>query len=123
MVLHPYEYAHFNEFVGGLEGAEGRFATDYWALSNRELIQEVNRLAGPGAGVRVCAAAAAARVMLRTDLVLLSSTSALADFTVCNPRWNKHRRWIQEERVISRVERCGVSLGVLTEPWERARGR
>ena len=28
--LHPYEYLYYNQFVGGLEGAQRRFVMDYW---------------------------------------------------------------------------------------------
>ena len=28
--LHPYEYLYYNRAVGGLQGASGRYATDYW---------------------------------------------------------------------------------------------
>jgi len=28
--LHPYEYLYYNPLVGGLEGANGRYITDYW---------------------------------------------------------------------------------------------
>jgi hypothetical protein len=28
--LHPYEYLFYNQFVGGLAGANGRYVTDYW---------------------------------------------------------------------------------------------
>lgn len=28
--LHPYEYLYYNRTVGGLAGASGRYATDYW---------------------------------------------------------------------------------------------
>ena len=28
--LHPYEYLYYNRAVGGLEGASGRYETDYW---------------------------------------------------------------------------------------------
>ena len=28
--LHPYEYLAYNEAVGGLQGASGRYDTDYW---------------------------------------------------------------------------------------------
>jgi hypothetical protein len=28
--LHPYEYLYYNRVVGGLEGANRRYATDYW---------------------------------------------------------------------------------------------
>lgn len=34
--LHPYEYLYFNEFVGGIKGAAGRFDMDYWGASYKE---------------------------------------------------------------------------------------
>jgi len=34
--LHPYEYVYFNEFVGGLRGAYGKFETDYWGACQKE---------------------------------------------------------------------------------------
>lgn len=34
--LHPYEYIYFNELIGGLKGAEGKFETDYWGASLKE---------------------------------------------------------------------------------------
>lgn len=37
--LHPYEYVYFNEFVGGLRGAYGKYDTDYWGASYRECVQ------------------------------------------------------------------------------------
>jgi hypothetical protein len=44
--LHPYQYAFFNRFVGGLEGAASRFETDYWGLALREAAEWVNRNQG-----------------------------------------------------------------------------
>jgi hypothetical protein len=47
--LHPYEYIYYNSFVGGVSGAEGRFETDYWAISFREAAEYVNENASPNA--------------------------------------------------------------------------
>jgi len=33
---HPHQYTHFNRFIGGLEGAVGRYSTDYYAESYSE---------------------------------------------------------------------------------------
>jgi len=40
--LHPYEYTYYNELVGGLKGAAGRFETDYWLQSYNEAADWVN---------------------------------------------------------------------------------
>jgi hypothetical protein len=40
--LHPYQMTYFNAWVGGVEGATGRYDTDYWLTSYREAMEWVN---------------------------------------------------------------------------------
>lgn len=39
--LHPYEYAYFNDLVGGTTGAKGRFETEYWGTSLAEATDDL----------------------------------------------------------------------------------
>ncbi len=39
--LHPYEYVGYNQLVGGLKGATGRFEGDYWSDSLRQAAIEL----------------------------------------------------------------------------------
>jgi hypothetical protein len=39
--LHPYEYLFFNPLVGGLEGASGRYVTDYWVGIMPEAVDDL----------------------------------------------------------------------------------
>ncbi len=39
IALHPYEYAYYNQFVGGTSGAEGKFETDYWLTCYKESME------------------------------------------------------------------------------------
>jgi hypothetical protein len=34
--LHPYEHVYYNQFAGGIEGAQGRYELDYWGSPYRE---------------------------------------------------------------------------------------
>ena len=34
--LHPYEYTYFNVLEGGVRGARGQYAIDYWGLSFKQ---------------------------------------------------------------------------------------
>jgi hypothetical protein len=43
--LHPYEYAYFNQFVGGTSQVAGRFETDYWFTCYKDAMEQVNKLA------------------------------------------------------------------------------
>ena len=40
--LHPDEYVYFNQLVGGLKGAYGRYDTDYWGNSYREAVLDLS---------------------------------------------------------------------------------
>lgn len=41
--LYPYHYCYFNNLVGGLPGAFGKWETDYWGLSFRESVGLLNQ--------------------------------------------------------------------------------
>lgn len=42
-ILHPYQYIYFNELVGGLPGANGKYDTDYFGASYKEAVEWFNR--------------------------------------------------------------------------------
>lgn len=39
--LHPYQFVYFNQLVGGVRGAEGRFELDYWGVTLREAVERL----------------------------------------------------------------------------------
>ena len=39
--LHPYEYLFYNDLVGGLAGAAGRYETDYWVNIMPEAVDKL----------------------------------------------------------------------------------
>jgi hypothetical protein len=39
--IHPYQYALFNHFAGGLEGARNHYMLDYWGLGFKEASEEL----------------------------------------------------------------------------------
>jgi hypothetical protein len=46
MALHPYQYIYFNDWVGGLRGASGRYETDYHAMSYQEAVALLDNYLG-----------------------------------------------------------------------------
>jgi hypothetical protein len=42
--MHPYEYTYFNNIIGGVKGADGRFMIDYWGLSFKQAGQALRAL-------------------------------------------------------------------------------
>lgn len=53
VLLHPYQYIYYNQFVGGVSGAFRRFELDYWDLAFLEAQNYINQVAGPNANVYV----------------------------------------------------------------------
>jgi Dolichyl-phosphate-mannose-protein mannosyltransferase len=41
VALHPYQYLFYNPLVGGLEGASGRYVTDYWVNIIPEAVDDL----------------------------------------------------------------------------------
>lgn len=51
--LHPYQYTYYNSLVGGFEGGNRRFESDYWTISFREAAEFLNQTAPPNSKVVV----------------------------------------------------------------------
>lgn len=66
--LHPYEYIYYNEFVGGMDGAVGKFPLDYWCTSNREAMEYINANAHSDAQVAVWGGLTTAEPFERDDI-------------------------------------------------------
>lgn len=49
--LHPYEYIYVNSFAGGVQGAFGRYETDYWGASFKEAAQRLQKYVEAEGGV------------------------------------------------------------------------
>lgn len=44
-LLHPYEMIYYNELIGGVAGAAGRFGLDHWGTTYREAIEFIGEVA------------------------------------------------------------------------------
>lgn len=43
--LHPYEMIYYNELIGGVAGAAGRFGLDHWGTTYREAVEYIGQVA------------------------------------------------------------------------------
>jgi hypothetical protein len=71
--LHPYEYAFFNVFAGGTDGAYGRFDLDYWCTSYRQSVEFLNSHAPTASTVLAWGPDRVARSFAREDLEILAT--------------------------------------------------
>jgi hypothetical protein len=119
--LHPYEYLDYNELVGGLPGAAGRYATDYWVEIMPEALDRLEqRLAREQAldgrqspyYVAVCAERAQFDNTPHGAL-RWTKNPARADFFIAPTHMNCDRALAGH--TIVKIERLGTLIGVVKD--------
>jgi hypothetical protein len=115
--LHPYEYIYYNELVGGVRGAEGKFELDYWCTAFREAMAKVNQIAGPGDQVVFARGLTAAAPFARDDLQLWQGAGAPAhpDFALACRRNVSQASFFPEMKTVYEVRADGALLAVVKE--------
>jgi len=66
---HPYQLSYYNELVGGIKGANGKYDIDYWGISQKQAVDWVNKNAPPNSFVHIIMTADTAGKYLRPDLL------------------------------------------------------
>jgi len=120
VTLHPYEYMYYNQFIGGVNGAAGRFEADYWATSYREAAEYVNDVASPNAAVWVEGPAQLFSLFAREDLKIYSSGESdraeSYEYVVSTTRYDMDKTSYPDAEVVYRIERGNAVLTVIKKP-------
>ncbi len=120
-MLHPDEYVYYNGFIGGVEGADGLFKTDYWANSYAEAVNGLeDHLRGEyGADymdhdftVAVCGPPISAGYFFPPNFIF-SDDRSRADFYIAFTKDDCHKALPGRE--IYRVERMGALLSIVLD--------
>lgn len=113
VILHPYQYIYFNELVGGLPGANGKYDTDYFGASYKEAVDWINK--------NVNDKTKQYKIFANGDPLSLTpffekNTSLVndynqADYCISYTRWNLHT--VCPGEIVYQVEREGVPLNII----------
>ncbi|RJP53110.1 MAG: hypothetical protein C4557_05085 [Anaerolineaceae bacterium] len=118
--LHPYEYAYYNQFIGGLHGAHGRFETEYWLTSYREAAEYINKNASPGAGVWVEGPGHVFSPYAREDLKVNSWSSESPvdgyEYVVTSYRFIRNETTRLDAEIAYEIIRDNTVLAVIKKP-------
>lgn len=121
VALHPYQYLYYNSLVGGLQGASGRYATDYWVNIMPEAVEDlegyVEDLDRVGAGkssylVAVCGERISFEDEANPRLKWVDDWQK-ADFFIAPTHMNCDRAL--DGKVIATIARMGVTIGVVKD--------
>lgn len=108
--LHPYEYTYFNEVVGGLKGAYGKFELDYWGEANGEATKWIrNRVDTlPGTiSVYVCGDSYSVMYYFSKNMTFENDYKK-ANYVVCWERFGDNKK--VKGKLVYTVKRQGVPL-------------
>jgi hypothetical protein len=120
--LHPYEYLYFNALVGGLQGATGRYDTDYWVNVMHEAVVDLegflDREKGPHAARWYFVAVCGERVPFEKEAeargrLRMAIGDDPADFFIASTHENCHNAI--DGKVIATITRMGVPIGVVKD--------
>lgn len=118
--LHPYEYIYYNSFIGGMDGAQGRFELDYWGTSYREAAKVVNKIAPANATIWVEGPSHLFELYAREDLKIFSDHEAERadhyDYVVATTRYNLDQASYPNAKIIYKITRGDAILTVIKQP-------
>ncbi len=120
--LHPYEYIYYNSFIGGMDGAQGRFELDYWGTSYREAAEYVNKIAPANAVIWVEGPSHLFELYAREDLKIYSDHEAERadhyDYVVATTRYNLDQASYPDPdaKIIYKITRGDAILTVIKQP-------
>ncbi len=118
--LHPYQYLFYNPLVGGLEGAQRRYVTDYWVNIMPEAVDDLEAfiatLPPSEAGRRFTVGVCGERLPFENEagprLQWIKDWDK-ADFFIAPTHMNCDR--VLGGKVIARIARLGALIGVVKD--------
>ena len=118
--LHPYEYAYYNQLVGGTSGAFRTYETEYWLTCYKETIEEFNEIAPPDARLAVYREARNAAYYTREDILVEDYRAIHGDiqpgeFVLISSRSNEDERILRGAPTLLQVGREGATFCVIKE--------
>ncbi len=118
--LHPYEYAYYNQFIGGMRGAQGRFETEYWLTSYRAAAEYINENAPPNAAIWVEGPGHVLTPFARADLIVNSWSSFQPvdgyEYVVASSRFLNNETAQPGAATVYEIKRGDATLTVIRKP-------
>jgi hypothetical protein len=125
--LHPYQYLYYNPLAGGLQGASGRYVTDYWVNIMPEAVDDLEDFvakldAGHPSGHRYTVAVCGERLPFEKQAnarLQWTEDWNKAEFFIAPTHMNCDRAL--DGTVISNITRLGATIGVVKDRRDLAR--
>ena len=118
--LHPYQYAYYNNFAGGVGGVFREYETEYWLTCYREAVLKLNEEANEEVNLFVRREPYIAAYYANDNVVIRGfrteqNQMQSGDFYLVNTRSNEDLRFMRDEPVFIEVARQGATFCVIKQ--------
>lgn len=118
--LHPYEYAYYNTFAGGVGGAFRQYETEYWLTCYREAVLKFNQEAGTGSQLFVRREPYIAAYYANEDIVIRDFRTEQkdiqpGDYVLANTRSNEDLRFLRDQPPFLEISRNGAAFCMIKQ--------
>lgn len=118
--LHPYQYAYYNNFAGGIDGVFRNYETEYWLTCYREAVLGLEQIAEPGAQLFVrrepyiAAYYSDSNITVR-DFRTEQKDMKSGDYYLVNTRSNEDLKSLSDAPTVLEVSRMGATFCVVKQ--------
>lgn len=118
--LHPYQYAYYNNFIGGVSGAFRNYETEYWLTCYREAVLELNQITNEPVNLFVrrepyiAAYYANDNITIR-DFRTEQNQMQTGDYYLVSTRSNEDLRFMRDVPALITIERQGATFCVIKQ--------
>ncbi|HND50158.1 MAG TPA: hypothetical protein PLL95_16445, partial [Anaerolineales bacterium] len=118
--LHPYQYAYYNNFAGGVGEVFRKYETEYWLTCYREAVLGLDQIAETGAQLFVrrepyiAAYYANSNITIR-DFRTEQKDMKSGDYYLVNTRSNEDLKSLRDAPTVLEVSRMGATFCVVKQ--------
>jgi len=116
--LHPYQYAYYNNFAGGMDGVFRNYETEYWLTCYREAVLKLNEITPEGAQLFVRREPYIAAYYVDSNITIRDFRTEQkdmksGDYYLVNTRSNEDLKFLRDEPSVIEVSRLSATFCVI----------
>jgi len=116
--LHPYEYAYYNSFIGGTDGAFRNYETDYWLTCYKDAVEELNTLTTEPVNLFVKREPYIAAFFANENISIQNLRTAFnevqsGDYVLVNTRTNEDKSTFKDAPVVIETKRGNATFCIV----------
>jgi len=118
--LHPYEYAYYNSFIGGTNGAFRKYETDYWLTCYKAAVEQLNNKTTASVNLFVKREAYIAATYANSNINVRDLRDATdqvksGDYVLVNTRTNEDRSTFKDAPIVIEIKRGNATFCIVRQ--------